>query len=133
MAGLSAQGGTLRLTVFSNDDAAGRYYVIPVSVSISSPTPEVTDATGVGDLAGAKVMVPTGACASAGTMSVEFIATGNFVNPQAITGRRCQVRFQSPNYSVERNTVITGADVTATQGDIVRGNLQFQISDYYGF
>lgn len=133
MAGFSAQNGSLLITVFSNDDAAGRYEVIPTSVSITSPTPEVTDATGVGDAAGAKVMVPTGACASAGTMSVEFIATGGFVNPQYITGKRCSVRFQSPNYSVQRNTVITGSEVTATQGDIVRGNIQFQITDYYGF
>lgn len=133
MAGFSAQNGTLFLTVFSNDDASGRYQVIPTSVSITSPTPEVTDVTGVGDLPNAKVMVPTGECSSAGTMSVEFIATGSFANPQFITGRRCRVRFQSPYYVVQRNTVITGAQVTATQGDIVRGNIQFQITDYYGF
>lgn len=107
--------------------------MIPTSVSITSPTPEVTDVTGANDLRGAKVMVPTGECASAGTMSVEFIATGSFANPQFITGRRCLVRFESPHYVVQRNTVITGAQVTATQGDIVRGDIQFQITDYYGF
>lgn len=132
MAGFSAQGGTLTLTVFSNDNARGVYSVIPTSVSITSPQPEVTDATGVGDLAGAKVMVPTGACASAGTMSVDFIATGGFFNPQIITGKRCNVRFQSPNYFVSRNTVVLGSQVTATEGNIVRGNIEFQITDYYG-
>jgi hypothetical protein len=132
MAGFSAQGGELIITVFSNDGNAGNYTVIPTSVSITSPTPEVTDATGVGHLAGAKVMVPTGACASAGTMAVDFIATGGFTNPQAIVGKRCRLSFQSPNYTIVRNTILTGADVNASQGDIVRGNLNFQLTDYYG-
>lgn len=132
MAGLSAQGGSLTLTVFSNDNAAGRYEVVATNVSITAPKTEVTDVTGVGDLAGAKVMVPTGTCATPGTMTVQFIATGNFANPQFIAGKRCYVSFRSPYYVVERNTIITAADVTASQGDIIRGNLQFQITDYYG-
>ena len=135
MAGFSAQGGTLTLTVFeafSGDDAAGRYEVIATNVSITAPKTEVTDVTGVGDLAGARVMVPTGTCATPGTMTVQFIATGGFANPQFIEGRRCNVSFRSDNYVVERNTIITAAAVTASQGDIIRGNLQFQITDYYG-
>ena len=91
----------------------------------------MTDMTSPGDLLGANVMVPTGDT-SGGSMSVDFVATAGFLNPQAIVGERGQLTLSSPQYTVSRNVVLQGASVDSRVGDIVRGTMRFAITDYYG-
>ena len=127
MAGLNAQGATLTF----NSATSGLYKFIASGVSIEAPEAEMTDMTSPGDLLGANVMVPTGDT-SGGSMSVDFVATAGFLNPQAIVGERGLLTLSSPQYAVSRNVVLQGASVDSRVGDIVRGTMKFAITDYYG-
>lgn len=98
--------------------------------SFNPPAAQLADMTGAADLAGANVMAPTGEY-TPGTMTVDFIATTTFGNPQEIIGTRGALAISGP-YPISRNAVCTDGSVQATLGDIIKGTLEFTITDYYG-
>lgn len=99
------------------------------SVTVEGPTPEVTNATGIGDLAGAVVMVPTGGRTSPGSISIEAIG---FVDPISLVGLKGQAAFASPAGSISRNAICESASVEAATGELLRVRMVFTATDYYG-
>lgn len=121
MAGSTAQGSTASFN--------GTSFTV-TGFSFNPPAEQLVDMTGVTDLVGANVMVPTGE-KTPGTMTIDFIADNTFSNPQAIIGQQGPLAISGP-YSITRNVVCTDGTVEATIGDIIKGTLEFTISDYYG-
>lgn len=121
MAGVTAQGTTAS---FDGDEFT------VTGFSFNPPAEQLVDMTSAGDLVGTNVMVPTGE-RSPGTMTIDFIADSSFSNPQAIIGQQGPLAISGP-YPVTRNVVCTDGSVQAAVGDIIKGTLQFTISDYYG-
>jgi len=121
MAGITAQGTT---AVFD-----GNPFTI-TGFSFNPPAEQLADMTGATDLVGANVMVPTGE-KTPGTMTIDFIADNTFSNPQGIIGTRASLVIAGP-YGITRNVVCTDGSIEAAIGDIIKGTLEFTITDYYG-
>jgi hypothetical protein len=98
--------------------------------SFNPPAEQLVGMTSAYDLVGANVMVPTGE-KTPGTMTIDFIADNTFSNPQVIIGQHGSLAISGP-YSISRNVVCTDGGVQATVGDIIKGTLEFTITDYYG-
>lgn len=126
MAGFSVQGAAVTFTPQNGSPAT----VTATRLSIETPQAALVDMTSASDPLGANVMVPTGDT-SPGSMSVDFIATNAFLNPQAIVGSTGILAISAPGYSLSRNAVLQAATVDHQSGDIVRGTLRFTITDYY--
>lgn len=126
MAGFSVQGATVTFAVLNEPVVT----VTATRLSVETPEAELTNMTSATDLLGANVMVPTGDT-SPGSLSVDFISTNQFSNPQALTGRVGVLGLYAPNYTVSRNAVLQAATLDHQSGDIVRGSLRFTITDYY--
>ena len=121
MAGITAQGTAASF---------GSTQFVVTAFSFTPPAEQLTDMTSVVDLIGANVMVPTGET-QPGTISLDFIADSGFSNPQDIIGDRDSLVISGP-YGLTRNAVCTGGSVQASMGDVIRGSLEFTITDYYG-
>jgi hypothetical protein len=121
MAGSTAQGTTASFNGYS---------FTVTGFSFNPPAEQLVDMTSAGDLVGANVMVPTGE-KTPGTMTIDFIADNTFSNPQAVIGQQGSLAIFGP-YSITRNVVCTDGSVEATIGDIIKGTLEFTITDYYG-
>lgn len=119
MAGLSAQGATF---TFSGVAAT------VVSVQVEEPTAEVADMTGMFDVAGHQVLVPTGAF-SGGAVTVGFIGHST---PTTV-GTVGPLLFSTPSgVNLSRNCILESASVEARTGDLVRGTMRFRLTDYTG-
>jgi len=121
MAGSTAQGTTASFDGYS---------FTVTGFSFNPPAEQLADMTSASDLPGANVMVPTGE-KTPGTMTIDFIADNAFSNPQGIIGTQGPLAISGP-YSITRNVVCTDGSVEATIGDIIKGTLEFTITDYYG-
>lgn len=126
MAGLSVQGATVTFVIPNGSTLT----VTATRLSVETPQAEVTDLTSASDPVAANVMVPT-KDTSHGTMSVDFIATSGFADPQPLVGSVGAVGLYAPGYSVQRNAVLQSATLDHQYGDIVRGSMRFIITDYY--
>jgi hypothetical protein len=126
MAGFSASGATV---TFSS--SGGTVTVVATSLKVDSPKAILTNMTSATAGAGSAVMAPTGEF-SPGSMTVDFIASSGFSNPQALSGAYGSLSLSSPSYSVSRQAVLESSSVTAQSGDAVRGTLGFVITDFYG-
>jgi hypothetical protein len=122
MAGVSAQGATFTF---------GGVSAIVAGLSISTPEAEIVDMTGINDPAQYTVMVPTGAT-SPGTIRVDYIHASGGIDPQAVLGTRGSLVFGSAGYSFTRNAVLKSATTEVKTGDVVRGSLNFVMTDYTG-
>ena len=122
MAGVTAQGAT-----FTFNGAVA----IITGLSISTPKAEIVDMTGINDPAQATVMVPTGS-SSPGRVTVDYVHIYGGIDPQAVIGVRGPLVFGSPGYSVTRNVILESASTEVRSGDVVRGSLNFVMTDYYG-
>ena len=122
MAGVTAQGATF---TFSGVMA------IVTHLSIMTPKAEIVDMTGINDPAGATVMVPTGSN-SPGSVTVGYLYAAGGVDPQTAVGVQGPLVFGSPGYSVSRNVILESASTEVGLGDVVRGSLNFVMTDYYG-
>ena len=121
MAGLTAQGTTASFN--------GTSFTV-TGFSFEPPAAILTDMTAAGDLVGARKMAPTGE-KTPGTFTVDFLAGNSFGNPQDLSGVQSKLSISGP-YTLSRNVVCTGGTVQASVGDLVRGTLQFTITDWYG-
>ena len=122
MAGVIAQGAT-----FTFNGAVATI----TGLSISTPKAEIVDMTGINDPASATVLVPTGANGP-GSVTVDYIHAYGGLDPQAVIGVRGPLVFGSPGYSVTRNVILESASTEVRSGDVVRGSLNFVMTDYYG-
>lgn len=122
MAGVTAQGAT-----FTFNGAVA----IITGLSINTPKAEIVDMTGINDPAQATVMVPTGANGP-GSVTVDYVHAAGGIDPQAVIGVRGPLVFGSPGYSVTRNVILESASTEVRSGDVVRGSLNFVMTDYYG-
>lgn len=121
MAGLSAQG-----TSASFD---GTTFTV-TGFSFEPPAAILTDMTAALDFVDAKKMAPTGET-TPGTITVDFLADNSFSDPQSLSGTQASLSISGP-YGLSRNVVCTGGSVQAAVGDLIRGTLQFTITDWYG-
>jgi hypothetical protein len=87
--------------------------------------------TGINDPIGSTVMVPTGAN-SACSMTVDYVHVAGGIDPQSVIGTRGMLYLGSPGYSVSRNAILESASTEVRSGDVVRGSLNFVMTDYYG-
>ena len=122
MAGVSAQGATFTFNGVS---------AIVAGLSINTPKAEIVDMTGINDPASYTVMVPTGAI-SPGTIRVDYIHYSGGIDPQAVLGTRGALSFGSPGYSFSRNAILESATTEVRTGDVVRGSIDFVMTDYTG-
>ena len=122
MAGVTAQGAT-----FTFNGAVA----IITGLSINTPKAEIVDMTGINDPANTTVMVPTGAI-SPGSVTVDYVHIAGGLDPQAAIGVRGPLVFGSPGYSVTRNAILESASTEVRSGDVVRGSLNFVMTDYSG-
>jgi len=122
MAGVTAQGATFTFN--------GAVAVI-TGLSINAPKAEIVDMTGINDAANLTVMVPTGAVGP-GNVTVDYVHIAGGIDPQAVIGVRGPLVFGSPGYSVTRNVILESASTEVRSGDVVRGSLNFVMTDYYG-
>jgi len=121
MAGLTAHGGTF---TFQQFEAA------ITGISVEAPTAEIVDMTSAIAPAGQMVMVPTGSL-SGGAISVDYIRTGETVDPQTLVSQCDNLLFASPKYSVSRQVILQSASTEVRVGEIIRGSLRFVLTDYY--
>lgn len=121
MAGLTAQGTAASFN--------GNSFTV-TGFSFEPPAAVLTDMTAAMDLVDATVMAPTGE-KTPGTITVDFLADNSFSNPQELSGTRATLSISGP-YGLSRNVVCTGGTVQASVGDLIRGTLQFTITDWYG-
>jgi hypothetical protein len=97
-------------------------------ISVETPTAEVTNMTDASTPKGFLVMVPTGDW-SGGTISVDYLHHGS-LNPQSLVGAVGNLSFSSTAYSVARRAILVSASTEARVGEVVRGSLRFQMTDY---
>jgi hypothetical protein len=99
-------------------------------VQVETPSAVIVDMTSVVDRTGDTVQVPTGEIRG-GTVTVDFIYSGT-VDPQSLIGKVGQLVFTSTAYSVGRQAILESASVAVQTADVVRGQLKFRMTDYYG-
>lgn len=99
-------------------------------ISVETPTAEVTNMTDAATAKGFLVMVPTGDW-SGGTINVDYLHHGT-LDTQTIVGTVGQLSFSSTSYSVARRAILVSASTEARVGEVVRGSLRFQLTDYSG-
>jgi hypothetical protein len=102
---------------------------IVTGVQVETPSAEIVDMTGVNDPLGHTVQVATGDIRG-GTVAVDFIYSGS-VDPQSLIGTSGQLVFMSSAYSVARRVILESASVSAQTADVVRGQLNFRMTDSF--
>jgi hypothetical protein len=65
-------------------------------------------------------------------VTVDYVHIAGGLDPQAVIGVRGPLVFGSPGYSVTRNAILESASTEVRSGDVVRGSLNFVMTDYYG-
>ena len=98
-------------------------------ISVETPSAEIVNMSSVGNAAGAQVLVPTKSLVG-GSITVGFLSSAS--DPQGLVGTRSTLRFSSSGYSVSRNVILESASVEVRLGEVIRGSLRFQMTDYYG-
>ena len=100
-----------------------------VSLSVESPQAEVVDMTSATDGASTIKLVPTGAW-TGGSITVEYIYESG--DPQTVVKTVGSLSFTSQEYTVTRRAILVSATVDSRVGEVVRGTLRFQLTDYQG-
>jgi hypothetical protein len=98
-------------------------------ISVDTPSAEIVNMTSVGDGAAMQVLVPTKGLIG-GSITVGFLTSAS--DPQSLVGTRSTLTFRSSGYSVTRNVILESASVEVRLGEVIRGSLKFQITDYVG-
>ena len=132
MAGFSAQGATLTFNWTREvglQSVSGTFGAAIVGVSVETPVAEVVDMTAVDDPPGYSVLVPTGDW-SGGGVTVEYIATTATGDVQNVVRGVGDLAFTSPRFSVTRRAILESASQEIRFGDVVRGTLNFRLTDY---
>lgn len=121
MAGFAAQGATF---TFKGVQAT------VVGLDVQTPTAEVVDMTAYNADINSTVLVPTGAW-SGGTISVDYIYASGGTDPQTVVRQYGPLVFSSSGISVSRQAILESASTQIRTGDLVRGTLNFRLTDYY--
>lgn len=100
-------------------------------VAVETPVAEIVDMTAGGDALKTVGLVPTGDWRG-GSVSVDFIYAANGTDPQTLVGTVGQLQFSSPKLSVGRRVILESADYQASVGELVRGTLNFRMTDWQG-
>jgi len=127
MAGVTAHGASF---AFSSSGISS-FVAAVVGVSVETPTAEVVDMSGVGDLPGYIVAVPTGDW-SGGSITVDYLRTAATQDPQGLVRKTGLLAFASQGFSYSRRVICESASTEARSGELVRGSLRFRITDYTG-
>jgi hypothetical protein len=122
-----AQGATFTLALTTG----GGINAALTRLGVEAPTAEIVDMTPGGAPPGQMIIVPTGDTRG-GTLSVDFIYAANGVDPQTLVGKTGIATFASPNLTVSRRVVVESASIEASVGDLVRGSINFRLTDYTG-
>lgn len=99
-------------------------------LQVETPSAVIVDMSGVGESEGNIVLVPTGEIRG-GSVTVDFIYSGN-VDPQTLVGTTGQLVFFSSAFSFGRQAILESASTSVQTADVVRGQLKFRMTDYYG-
>jgi hypothetical protein len=99
-------------------------------IQVETPSAVIVDMSGVDTPAGNSVQVPTGEIRG-GSVTVDFIAAGG-IDPQGLVGKAGFLFFTSSAYGVGRQAILESARITVQTADVVRGQLTFRMTDYYG-
>jgi hypothetical protein len=126
MAGFAAQGAT-----FTFAGSRGNFAGAVVGIGVETPVAEVVNMTSPSDPSGYAVLVPTGEW-SGGSISLDFIATGDTGDIQSLVRGIGQLTFSSPRWSVTRRAILESANMEARVGELVRGTANFKVTDYQG-
>ena len=128
MAGVTAQGGTFTFAASGGGTVSAHI----TGLSVETPQAEVVDMTPLDAPASVVKVVPTGSW-SGGAISVDYIHAGpTATDPQSIVRQYGVLSFSSAGYSVSRNVILESASTDVRQGDVVRGQLKFRLTDYTG-
>lgn len=126
MAGFAAQGAT-----FTFQGTRGQFSAFVTGISVSTPVAEVVDMTSPSDEIGKRIMVPTGDWAG-GDVQVEYIASPKGGVVDGFVSDCGTLSFKTADIDITRRAILVSADRQARVGDIVRGTLQFTLTDYAG-
>jgi hypothetical protein len=99
-------------------------------ISVETPTAEVVNMTNAETRKGFMIMVPTGDW-TGGTINVDYMVHGGG-DIQDLVGKVSALSFSSSAFSVARRAILVSASTEARVGEIVRGSLRFQVTDYQG-
>lgn len=116
MSAVSAQGASFTFGTFSG---------LVTGLSVTTPTAEIADMTGVGNGSGQMMLVATGAW-SGGEMTVELLSAGD---PQGLVRTAGIATFTSPRFSINRRVICESATIEARTGELVRSTLKFRLTD----
>lgn len=118
---------------FSFTSGSDEFDALVIGLSITYPTPEVTDLTAFGANLGIQANYPTGDMKTPGKIKIDWQvnAVMGTDDPQYLIGRIGEINFASTGWSIKRNVYVETASVDARVGNSVRGTISFVMTDYY--
>ena len=129
--GFSAQGATFTYSGTLPFGGSVSFVGSIVGISVESPQAEVVDMTKVGDPVGYSVQAPTGAW-TGGSVSVDYLKRDGAGDPSSLVRSYGTLTFSSPKHSISKTVVCESASEEARVGDLVRGTINFRLTDYTG-
>jgi hypothetical protein len=100
-------------------------------IAVETPVAEIVDMTAGNDQPKTVGLVPTGEWRG-GSVSVDFIYAAGGIDPQSVVGTVGQLQFNSRSLSIGRRVILESADYQASVGELVRGTLNFRMTDWAG-
>lgn len=129
--GITAQGATFTYTGTLPFGGSVSFTGSVVGISVESPEAEIVDMTAYDAPVGNSVQAPTGAWAG-GAIQVDYLKVAGGGDPQQLVRSYGSLSFASQNHSITRNVACRSASEEARFGDLVRGTLNFVLTDYTG-
>lgn len=134
--GITAQGATFTYTGTLPFGGSASFSGNVVGISVESPQAEVVDMTGAipggqADPIGYSVQVPTGAW-SGGSVTIDYLKRSSGPDPQTLVRSFGTLTFSSANHSVTRKVLCESSNEEARVGELVRGTINFRLTDYTG-
>lgn len=99
------------------------------SIQVDTPVAEIVDMTSINDPIGYTRKAATGDIRGGG-VTVDFLFRVGGTDPQSLIGQNGILTFASSAYSVSRRAILESASVSARTGELVSGQLKFQITDW---
>jgi hypothetical protein len=117
---ISSQGTTFTFAGFSAHFT---------SISVEDPQAEVVDMTSQVDPVGQRHMVGTGDITSPGRIRLDYIRLTGTPAPLEATGLSGNLSISHANVSIQKLAVLESASSEMAVGDVIRGSVNFVISD----
>lgn len=129
--GITAQGATFTYTGTLPAGGTVSFVGSIVGLSVETRQAEVVDMTAIDAPAGVSMQVPTGSWRG-GRIQVDYLKVSGGGDPQQLVRSYGALSFASQKHSVSRNVTCESATEEARAGDLVRGTLNFVLTDYTG-